>query len=336
VNADQRWLARLLVIISALRANTGIVPRGVPFLSFLSSVGSDEAWLNGLRFGVIAGTVLVLTSAWRFGSIVVGTAWTLAVFGNMGALSNGRLLQGLLLILCGLATMEFGLTLLRAQIIILYAGAALSKAIDRDWWTGRFIASLWEFHRAALDSFAINWIARPVGIITILAEATIALTLLIARFRNAGVALSVMFHSLTVVALNEDFATFSYTVVLATGVLFTRLPTVSSVQFRFPSVVRMSPFGAIRFCSATAGPAKVKLQNGSVTGVLALGFLCLVTAPGQLALFGLAAASSRVGLPLIRDTIFCALIIFSATLTHTILRHGSPTQPHHHAATEVP
>ncbi len=120
--------------------------------------------------------------------------------------------------------------------------------------------------------------------------------------RYAGVALSVVFHSLTVVALNEDFGTFSYTVVLATGVLFAKLPIVRDVQFRFPSFVRMSPFGAIRFCQSTAGPVKVDLQNGLLKGVLALEFLYLVTMPGQLAFLGLAAASGRLGVPLTTNT----------------------------------
>jgi Vitamin K-dependent gamma-carboxylase len=317
VSIDQRWLARILVIISALLGNTYVVPRGVPFVSFLSSVGSDRIWLDGLHFGVIAGTVLVFTPAWRCGSILVGTSWTVAVLGNMGAFSNGRLFQGFLLILCGLATTELGLTLLRAQIVLLYAGAALSKAIDRDWWNGRFIATLWEYHRSPLDQFAINWIARPVGIVTIFAETAIALTLVLARYRNTGVLLSIVFHSLTVVALNEDFATFSYAVVLATGVLFAKLPAVRAVQLRFRFLQSMSPFEVIRSSRPTPGPMRVDLQNGSLRGVLALGFLCLVTMPGQLAVFGLAAASSRVGATLIRDTLFCALIIFSVMFART-------------------
>lgn len=322
MSIDPRWLARVLVIISALRGNTDVVPRRVPFLPFLLSVGSDEAWLNGLHVGVIVGTILVLTPAWRFGSILVGSTWTVAVLGNMGALSNGRLFQGLLLIFCGLATTEFGVSLLRAQIVVLYAGAALSKAVDRDWWNGRFIASLWEFHRGSLDSVALSWIARPVGIVTIVAEAAIAVALVSVHRRNAGVALSILIHSLTVVALNEDFATFSYNVVLATGVLFVSIPTVRAVRCRFPRFVRMSPFAALRLCRLDAGPLKVDLERCSLSGLPAFGFLCVLTMPGQLALLGVAAASTRLGASLVRDTIFGTIVVLLVKLVVTIRGHG--------------
>ena len=96
----------------------------------------------------------------------------------------------------------------------------------------------------------------------------------------------------------------------------------------------MSTFSELRKCPVNVGPMKVDLQHGTLHGPLALCFLSLLTAPGQLVLFGLAAASSRLGLTMVRDALFGALLIGAAMVSGTIHRRNrsSPTSARHQGA----
>jgi hypothetical protein len=309
VSIDLRWLARVLIAITAIRSNTDVVPRRVPFLAILSAVGSDRLWLNALHVGVVAGGFLVFTPLWRSGSVLVGTVWIVAVLGNMALFSNGRLFQGLLLLFCGLVTTEFGLSLLRAQVIVLYAGAALAKATDPDWWNGRFLASLWEFHGGSRPVASLMWVAQGVSVLTIVTETGIACALARPSLRNVGVVVAVVFHSLTVVILNEDFATFSYAVVLVTAVLFASPPTVRAAQCRFPKLLKMSTFDELRRSPATIGPLNVVVGHRTLGRLLSVCFLTLLTAPGQLLALGFVATTSRLGLFAARSVGFVGLTV---------------------------
>jgi Vitamin K-dependent gamma-carboxylase len=309
MTGDLRWLARVIVTVSAIHSTTDVVPRQVPFLSVLSSVGPDRVWLALLHSGVIVGSVLVFTSLWRFGSFIVGSSWVAAVLGNMPLFSNGRLLQGLVLVLCGLAVTEFGMHLVRAQMIILYAGAALSKTIDPDWWNGRFIATLWEFHQGVRPGLSLMWLAQTVGILTIVIEGAIAVTLSLPHTRNIGVVLSATFHALTVVFLSEDFGMFSYTVVLVTIALFATPSMMSIGRGRYAKLSAMTTVYELRPSSFRTAPLGVTVGKRALPAPIAFALLTLATAPGQVALFGFAAGMSRVGLPHVRDTVFGLFIV---------------------------
>jgi hypothetical protein len=294
---EVRSLGYLLLIVIAARTGQDHIPRGVPFLEFMNQFGGGSEWGRTLSAAYFVGsTIAFVRNGFSAGCLIAGSALLLKVLGNMGLYSNGRLFDGLLLVLIGLCHSSRGLSLLRAQCVLLYAGSSLSKCLDPDWWDGRFMRSLFEFHLAGPTAEALAPYAGFAGIASIVAEAAIGVLLFTQATRNHGVILGTLFHTGLLLMLNEDFATFYYSVALSAALLFTRLPAVIQIAAPVPArwLPDVSVFSAVHWAPRLLAPLEVRFEHARLAGVPALCFLIVSSLPFLALVFGCAAYCGKI------------------------------------------
>jgi len=131
---ELRSLGVLLIVMLLARFGADALPRQVPFLAVLDSFGTPDQWITACKLVFLTGSALVLSGfAIQTGCLLAGLALIAKVIGNMPLFSNGRLFDGVILLLIGLYVPQRGLQFLRLQCYLLYTGAVLSKLIDPDW-----------------------------------------------------------------------------------------------------------------------------------------------------------------------------------------------------------
>jgi hypothetical protein len=230
----------------------------------------------------------------------------------MPAFSNGRLFDGLVLLLIGLYTASHGLALLRAQCYLLYLGAVLSKCLDADWWNGRFISAILEYHLPPAGLAFLQPLSLVGGWLTIAVEAACAGLLMRERTRNAGVALVVGFHTSLLLLLSEDFGTFYYTIALVTILVFLRLPNPVKLSIPSPLLTRLARtavFGAIRSAPVRTGPFTVRISEREWVGLPALALILLTSRPVAAALIAAPAFASQLGQSHLRDAFLGTIVV---------------------------
>ncbi|MDX1982701.1 MAG: hypothetical protein SFV51_20695 [Bryobacteraceae bacterium] len=305
-----RSLAILVLAINAIRISGYGFERHLPMLAFLDSLGTPAQWDFALRSALFAGAAM----SWfprltRIGAFLGGGALVLRILGNMPMFSNGILFSGLLLILISLYAPPHGWAILRAQCVILYAGAALSKCLDPDWLNGRFTAVMLDYHVPALAG-TLRPLTPLAGILTIATEAAIAILLAIPRLRRFGIALSVLFHSFLLLLLKEDFGSFYYTVTLSAVLLFLSLPDVRAVAAPSPFWSSHSVFTGIRQAPLQKGAWAVEFPDFSLKDFPARLFLALSSLPVLGGVLGVAAMLGYLGRMKPRSAILA--VIFAA------------------------
>lgn len=312
--AEVRSLGYLLLVVIIARLGFDSVPRGVPFFEILSTFGSDYQWMQLLNLAFISGTIVaVLPLGGRYlplGCLLAGGSVLLKVLGNMGMYSNARLFHGLLLLLIGLCYSSRGVSFLRLQCILIYAGATLSKCLDPDWWNGRYMQVMFQFHLPPALAETLAPLAAVAGIASIATEAATGVLLSIPSTRNYGVCLVVAFHTLLLLLLNEDFATFYYSVALSATLLFLRLPQIVRISAPFAVLAGWSVFADVRRAPGASGPFRVQFENTCLTGFSAISFLLLANLPLLAVLLGSAAYCSRNHDFAIRN-IIVAILVFT-------------------------
>jgi hypothetical protein len=326
-----RCLGLLLMLIVSLRSGGYGFPRHLPFLEFLDEVGAPGQWNVALQCALYGGTALAWFGGFvRAGALLSGAAMILRVIGNMPAYSNGTLFTGLILVLIGLYTPLYGLAFLRAQCILLYAGAALSKCFDADWFNGRFVSAMLDFHLSPWLAAALSPLAVPAGIAAVWTEATIAVTLMVPRWRNFGVAIAALFHTFLLVLLNEDFGTFFYSVALSTTLLFLSLPEVQSVSGNVPGWARDSVFAPLRDGLRQrwqAGDWSVRFAGGALSGIWAQMFLIGSSLPALSAALSTAALLGYFEKLKPRTFLLAAAVAISFLLWARYKMSGNETNP---------
>lgn len=315
--ARAQALAILVMTILVARLGRGFVPRGVPFVALFGGLGSDYQWAKGLELAFFAGVALaafalITGRGFGLGVLVAGAAELTKVLGNMGVYSNGWVYDALLLLLAGLCVSVEGLRYLRAQCILLYLGAALAKARDVDWWNGQFIGAMFDFHFGAAGAERLAPLAQATGIATVFTEASIGVLLLLGTwFRrpvlcHAGVALALLFHTALVLLVNEDFATFYYTVLLSAGLLFMQPPRAESILAPWAWLARCSAFDEFRQAATQKGPVTIRFAAGTLEGATAWLVLGLSNVVCLALVYGGAALAAQFGFFALRNTVLGA------------------------------
>jgi len=283
MTAEVRSLAILMTVMLFSRLGLDPVPRHLPFLPVLDSLGSPEQWVFGLSLLYCAGGLLVVSGRFlQAGCLLTGAVVLLRVLGNMPLFSNGRFLDGLLLVLLALYSPNRGKVFLRCQFLLVYAGAALNKSLDADWWNGRFVAATLDFHVSPeLADLLAPW-TTAAGIGSIVTEAAILGLLLVPRLRPYGVALLLVFHTSLLVLLREDFGTFYYTLSLAGPLLFLEWPkpretAMPSAELAW--LARHSVMQAFREAPVILGPPRITFAGGELAGAPALAFSAAFSLP---------------------------------------------------------
>ena len=208
-----------------------VFPRLLPYLPPLEWLGSPSGFRKVLSAASTLGLALLLASRFaRLGCALMGGALLISLFACRPCQSVAHTYSACALLMLALSSRRTGTRLLQLQLVLLYAGATLNKALDPDWWNGRYFdAFLGVRHHHA----AYLWLAevlpprlagRLLGVASIAIEAAIAVCLLVPRWHLAGVALGVAFHTTMVLLLGSTFGPF-YGALLASYLAFVPWPT---------------------------------------------------------------------------------------------------------------
>ncbi len=299
-------LATLVVLMLLARLGMDPIPRHLPYAPFPEGLSEAAPWL------FLGGALLVLSQRYvQMGALLAGAGLLLKVLGNMPLFSNGRLLDGLTLLLIGLYTPRWGLGPLRAQYCLVYFGAVLSKLIDGDWWNGAFVNATLDYHRPGAVAEALAPLAPWAGWVTMATEAAIGTGLAIPALRPAAVVLTAVFHTGLLVLLREDFATFYYTVSLSACLLFLEWPAVLAVRIPregFVFLARRSVFTSLQAAPVERGSWQVRFANYRYEGPAALGLLLFANFPVLALLVAGVALVSRRGYGTVREVVLVACV----------------------------
>lgn len=297
VPVETHALGVLLLVLVTARTGWDPVERAVPFIGLFDHIGTAHQWALGTSVVFFSGAALALFSRFfRFGCGLAGVALIAKVIASMPGFSNGRLFDGLMLLLIALCVTERSRAILRAQVLVLYAGASLSKALDPDWWNGRFMTAILEHHLAPGPFDLASRFAVPAGLLSMATESLILVALATPALRNYGVALTTVFHTAILITLNEDFASFYCAVALSSALLFLRLPDVRGVSTPSRGLCANSVFPAIREAPWTRGPASVDFARGRLEGAGARLFLTLSHLPSLALVVAIPALCGQHGL----------------------------------------
>ncbi|MCX6603245.1 MAG: hypothetical protein NTV52_06600 [Acidobacteria bacterium] len=322
--AELESLATLLVLMLLTRLGLDPMQRHLPFLPLLDAFGNVAQWTFSINLVYLSGCALVLSRRFiQLGCLLAGSALLLRVLANMPLFSNVRFLDGLMLLLIALYVPARGLLFLRGQYLLLYLGAALNKALDPDWWNGRFIAATLDFHVSPSLARLLEPATALGGLGSMAAESSILVLLLFPRLRPWGLSLLLLFHTFLLVLLHEDFGTFYYTLGLAGPLLFLEWPrplaiTVPASWLLF--LPRYSVFQVFRDAPTSLGPTRIDFPHGSATGPQALLFLALSSLPVLAISFTCIPLISRYRPTRLRDLALLVLALTSVGVTFSIRR----------------
>lgn len=221
--------ARVIAIALAVRGDTPFPPF-LPYVGVIDAIGHAEAVAflsrNVARLGLL---LILLTPFVRVGAALTGVMFLFGLVACRPCHSVAHTFVACALVVISLSDRRWGSGLLRAQVVILYAGAALNKLFDPDWWNGRYFETLMvDRHGHA----AYGWLASQlpprslstvVGVLTIAAQAGIAAAVLSARTRRLALVTGVWFHGVMVLLLDNTFGPFVVTL-LASYLAFVDWP----------------------------------------------------------------------------------------------------------------
>ena len=240
------WLLAAKLLAFAVFRGPRFLGAGPPFLPFVPALDSPwfAAWLAPVTAAVFYASFLCLC----FNRIVQPACLVIAgcvlvhVAGHRLEYANNLMFASAFLLLIGLYDARAGLWPLRIQLALVYGGAGLNKALDSDWWNGRFFDAL------MIDALGIRWYAAVagslpghslgvvLGVAGIVAEATICATVLVSRNGRVGVLLMLLFHVSMLVATSGQLSLpFAYAS-LAVSAAFFYSPSPASAPWIVPAM----------------------------------------------------------------------------------------------------
>lgn len=194
--------ARLLVIYPFLSGVLGMIRLrpgvgAVPVIDRLDGV-PDVLWMAIVAVYGIMVVALWLDRGARAAAIIAGSIVLLDVVVALEEYSNNRLLVGLALVLLGLADERMGTWPIRAQLSLMYAGAALNKLLEADWRSGRFVEN-WTIEVLDLSVYpelADRWpdLHQVLAWLTIGVESGLAALVLVVQRTRWAVIAALGFH----------------------------------------------------------------------------------------------------------------------------------------------
>jgi len=214
-------LARLVIVALLVKGYDALPGPGVAFIAAVEVEVPAIGPFIWPRLAFYLGAAAVLSNlAPRTGALLAACSLFLVSLWNMGSFSQSRLLPACLLLLVSLAPTSSATTLFRWQVVLLYAGAALNKSLDIDWWNGQFIhaysaSKAHLFFYADLADVAGRWPARLLSWSAMALEAAVAMAFARARWVPEGIVCGLALHTGIMAWLGFDFEAFFYTVAAA-------------------------------------------------------------------------------------------------------------------------
>ncbi|MBI3505087.1 MAG: hypothetical protein HY059_09615 [Proteobacteria bacterium] len=227
-------IAKLLVVALIIRLEfLQIHEPFLPFWALFDEVPSPALFRRGLQaVFFLASAGILFNRRLRLSCVALAGALLLSILACRVDYSNNRLFAAALLAMIGLDSGE-GAPFLRWQIALVYAGAALNKALDPDWRSGLFFANF-------MDAFQIDLLLRaaerlPFGALaaaaswgTIALEAGLSALWLTGARPAATIWLVLIFHTLLTTLAGTTFGVF-YAASVAAALLLVRRPATPVV-----------------------------------------------------------------------------------------------------------
>ena len=198
------WLLAAKLLAFAVFRGQSFLAAGPPFLPFVPLFDSPlfAAWLAPVTAAAFfaAFSCLMFNRMVQPACLVIAGCVLVHVAGHRLAYANNLMFACVFLLLIGLYHSQTGLWPLRIQLALVYGGASLNKALDSDWWNGRFFDTLMidalglRWYSAVASSLPEHSLGMLFGVVAIATEATICSAVLLSRNGNVGVLLMLVFH----------------------------------------------------------------------------------------------------------------------------------------------
>jgi hypothetical protein len=290
---------KLIVVAFVVNGQVRRLPgHFLPFFSALDRVGSQPAYRHGLQAAfVIAAVALLLNRAPHLAAGVAGAAILLGTISSRIYFENNTEYTGLILLLAGLAASGDRTRLVRYQVVLLYAAAALNKVLDADWRSGQFfenwaaVTSLHVTYHHVSSLFPHLVLAKLLAWSAICTEAALAVGFAIRRFYPYAIWLAVGYHTTLMVTAGRTFGMFYFSL-LASYLAFARPWPDVRVHAWVPA--RLRPMRLLDTDGAFAwgddGPRlAVETPDGTIAGFAALRRILRFAPPAFFAFWILAA-----------------------------------------------
>jgi hypothetical protein len=193
----------------------------LPLVPFLEPLHGSTTFKHLLEGTIVAAAVcLWLNTAARLSCALIGVAMLLAVVSSAPYYHENTLYTALFFLLIGLSDRRSESVLLRAQLLVVYLGAGLKKALDPDWRSGAFVRD-WLDHQPTATFFGEMWhlipqldMAQMVGWAAMVTELSLAGLLLARQSVPLAVFVSAGFHTVLVVVTGGwTFGMFWYALI---------------------------------------------------------------------------------------------------------------------------
>lgn len=227
-------VARLLVVTLLLLGDRPFA-RHLPYVSFLDDLGTTAQFHSTLVRVMLVGCMLVLFGPFtRTGCALVGAAYMVSLLGCRPCLSVAHTYVAFMFIMLALSSRASGTRLLRWQLVMLYAGAAINKLVDRDWWDGDYFTTFMiDRHAHELYAEVAGWLPGQtlsvvMGVVTILTELLLVVCFLRRRWHATGIWIGAVFHGVMVLLLDITFGPFVAAILLS-YLAFVRWPDAAQL-----------------------------------------------------------------------------------------------------------
>ncbi|MGN6378561.1 MAG: hypothetical protein ACTHNU_06385 [Gaiellales bacterium] len=271
---------KLIVVAFVVNGQVRRLPgHFLPFFSALDRVGSQSAYRHGLQAAfVVAAIALLLNRAPHLAASVAGATILLGTISSRIYFENNTEYTGLILLLAGLAASGDRTRLVRYQVVLLYAAAALNKLLDADWRSGQFfenwaaVTSLHATYHHVSSLLPHLVLAKLLAWSAICTEAALAVGFAIRRFYPYAIWLAVGYHTTLMVTAGRTFGMFYFSL-LASYLAFARpWPDIRAHAWAPTRLRRMRLLDTDRaFAWGEDGPRlAVETPDGTISGFAAL------------------------------------------------------------------
>jgi predicted DCC family thiol-disulfide oxidoreductase YuxK len=211
-------MAKLIALALLLTNHVRLLPDPfLPFIPGLDRAVAGSVFQIALQSIFVVAAVALLFNRWvRASALVLGTTMLLGVLSSRAYYGNNKTFCALILILAGLHVRGMEPYLIRLQLVIVYFGAGLNKAMDPDWHSGQFFDH-WATVRLQQPLFIwMNALLPPLVLgklmcwLTIVLELSAATFLLLPRFHLYGASISILLQSGFLLFTGQTFTMFFF------------------------------------------------------------------------------------------------------------------------------
>ena len=223
--------AKLIVVTMLATGHVWTLPDPfLPFVSVFDRIGDPVRFRTALQILFLVGSAsLLFNRRVRLASFVVGATILVGIASSRIYWANNTFFAGAFLTLIGLYASERSVWLLRAQVALIYFGAALNKVLDPDWLSGQFFEH-WAVVNLEHDLYVrAAALLPPMALSKFMCWATIATELsifvgfIVPRWWPLAIWLGILFHASMTIFTGITFVLFLY-VAPAAYLAFARWP----------------------------------------------------------------------------------------------------------------